>query len=69
MKNNRLTNEDLRKLRSGLDRIRELASLEKCTLSQEVKEEFKLYMMWFNCVADSMGDLLDGKDVEYYRFR
>lgn len=75
MKNNRLTNEDILKLRMACDRIRKLASMENASFStnedkdKQVKEDVKHYMEWFKCVANSVDRLLDGENVEYYCFR
>ena len=75
MKNNRLTNEELTKLRMAADRIRELASLEKASFSiseakdKEIKEAIKPYMMWFENLADNIDRLLDGKNPDYLYFR
>lgn len=75
MKNNRLTNEELTKLRMAADRIRELASLERASFSineakdKEIKNEIQPYMMWFKSLACSIDDLLDGKNPDYLYFR
>ncbi len=76
MKNNRLTNEDVGKLRMACDRIRELASLEKANFSPfdegkdiEVKKNVRPYMMWFEVVAQGIDEILDGREVPYSMFR
>jgi hypothetical protein len=74
MKNNRLTKEDVLKLRMACDRIRSLASLENAFFSMDsgedaqVKDLIRPYMTWFECVAEGIGDILDGKEVVPYYF-
>jgi len=75
MKNNRLTNGDLAKLRMAAERIRLLASLEQASFSvdekkdAEIKEEIRPYMMWFTNIACNIDRLLDGQEVDYLYFR
>lgn len=75
MKNNRLTNEDMIKLRMACDRIRNLASLENASFSFnkekdiEIKKAILPYMEWFNSISYSIESLLNGEDVDYLYFR
>lgn len=75
MKNNRLTNEDILKLKAGLERIHELASFKNARFDMDDEKDKKIknkmgpYMMWFDCVANAMEELLNGKEKEYYHFR
>lgn len=75
MKNQRLTKEDLSKLYMACNRIRSLASLENASFSAneeedtEVKTAIRPYMMWFEGLANSVEDLLDGKEVDCLYFR
>ena len=75
MKNNRLTNEDLTKLRMACERIRGLASLGNASFSsnkekdESIKNDIMPYMQWFNAISYSIEDVLNGKETEFYQFR
>jgi hypothetical protein len=75
VKNNRLTNEDLTKLRMACDRIRSLASLENASFTHNkdqdemIKTAIMPYMQWFNAISYSIEDVLNGKETEFYQFK
>lgn len=75
MKNQRLTQEDILKLEMAVDRIRELASLEKAFFSINpekdiaVKKEIRPYMMWFELVATGIEEILKGNEPRFSYFR
>lgn len=77
MKNNRLTNDDIRHLRNAVARIKNLANLENASFvpfneeeDKVIKEKIRPYMMWFECVASGIEDILNGKeDIPDYLFR
>jgi hypothetical protein len=70
-----LNNDDRIKLEMAINRIHELASLENakfCFSNEEdekIKKAIKPYMMWFDCVAEGLEELLTGKQTEFYQFR
>lgn len=74
MKNNRLTNAEVLKLKMATDRIKELSSLERAKFlanseeDKKIKEIIRPYMMWFDVVANGIEDIIDGKETNYNSF-
>ena len=73
MKNNRLRNCEVIELRKCVEEIRHFASMESARfghgndeIDKLVKEEVKLYMRWFNSVANKIEFILDNKYDDYY---
>ena len=54
-----MTNKEILALNTIADRIDSLASLENCCLDNKAKEEFKPYMMWFECCSSYIREVLD----------
>lgn len=54
-----MTNKEMTALNEIANRIDHLASMENCSLSEESKKEFKLYMSWFNCCANYIREIID----------
>lgn len=74
MKNQRLTNDDIVKLNMAVERIRELASLERAHFSIDdekdaiIKKEVRSYLMWFEVVATGIEEILKGNEPGYSLF-
>jgi hypothetical protein len=61
MKNNRLTNKEINTLEKVAKRIKELASLEKCSLDDKTKKEIRPYLMWFEVEAGKIENIIENQ--------
>jgi hypothetical protein len=68
----RFTQKEIMQLRKAVERIRELASLERASFSinkekdEEIKKDIRPYMMWFDSIAFGLEKVLDGNGDDLY---
>lgn len=51
-------------LQSCADKIKSLASLENASFDEKQKEKIQPYMLWFNCVATYIEDIIKLSDSD-----
>ena len=61
-----MTNLEKMAIQSCANRLKELASLENCALDEEIKRKIRLYMTWFDCVANDLEEIVKLADNKGY---
>jgi hypothetical protein len=65
MKNNRLTNKELREVREYANEIARIASMKTCAFKDKEMVEVKnvrYWTQWFECYADKILKIVGGKE-------